>query len=103
MSGAEFVLMPFMVALGIGLFIGLDRERSKGEGPARSAAGIRTFAVASLLGAVSVRIGGDALLAGVIERVRRAFRWQKFCKPSKSSSAKPQILSGCAMSYFAVA
>ena len=63
MSGAEFVLMPFMVALGIGLLIGMERERRKGEGPARSAAGIRTFAVASLLGAVSVRIGGDVLLA----------------------------------------
>lgn len=63
MSGAESVLMPFMVALGIGLLIGLERERRKGEGPARSASGIRTFAVASLLGAVSVRIGGDVLLA----------------------------------------
>ena len=63
MSGAESVLMPFMVALGIGLLIGMERERRKGEGPARSASGIRTFAVASLLGAVSVRIGGDVLLA----------------------------------------
>jgi len=63
MSGTGSVLMPFMVALGIGLLIGLERERRKGEGPARSAAGIRTFAVASLLGAVSVRIGGDVMLA----------------------------------------
>ena len=66
MSGAESVQMPFMVALDIGLFIGLECERSKGEGPARSAAGIRTFAVASLLGAVSVRNLLAVAAAGVI-------------------------------------
>ena len=87
MSGAEFVLMPFMVALGIGLFIGLDRERSKGEGPARSAAGIRTFAVASLLGAVSVRIGGDALLAGVME-----LAFSGAPSAGRSSASRGQVL-----------
>jgi len=35
------------VALGIGLLIGAERERRKGEGPSRSPAGIRTFTVAS--------------------------------------------------------
>jgi hypothetical protein len=34
----------FAVALGLGLLIGLERERSKGEGPTRGPAGIRTFA-----------------------------------------------------------
>ena len=42
------------VALGIGLLIGAERERSKGTGPDRESAGIRTFTIASLLGAVSV-------------------------------------------------
>jgi uncharacterized membrane protein (DUF4010 family) len=42
------------VALGIGLLIGAERERSKGTGPDRSSAGIRTFTIASLLGAVSI-------------------------------------------------
>lgn len=51
------------VALGIGLLIGIERERRKGSGPARSVAGIRTFAVAALLGAVSMLLGGDILLA----------------------------------------
>ena len=50
-------------ALGIGLLIGIERERRKGEGPLRRAAGIRTFAVASLLGAVSQMLGGTVLLA----------------------------------------
>ncbi len=42
------------VALGVGLLIGAERERSKGTGPDKSPAGIRTFTIASLLGAVSI-------------------------------------------------
>ncbi len=53
----------FAVALGIGLLIGLERERSKGEGPARRPAGIRTFALATLLGAIASHLGGIPLLA----------------------------------------
>lgn len=53
----------FCVALGIGLLIGLERERSKGEGPSRRPAGIRTFALASLLGAVAFHLGAAWLLA----------------------------------------
>lgn len=48
--------LDLAVALGIGLLIGAERERRKGEGRARSAAGIRTFAIASLLGAVSIKV-----------------------------------------------
>ncbi len=41
------------VALGCGLLIGLERERRKGVGQDRAAAGLRTFAVAALLGAIA--------------------------------------------------
>ncbi|MDU6668799.1 MAG: MgtC/SapB family protein, partial [Bradyrhizobium sp.] len=58
-------LVAIVVALGIGLLIGLERERRKGEGPGRSPAGLRTFAVASLAGAISMLIGGKMLLAVV--------------------------------------
>jgi uncharacterized membrane protein (DUF4010 family) len=51
------------VALGIGLLIGAERERRKGEGPLRSTAGIRTFTATSLVGAVSIIVGGELLLA----------------------------------------
>ncbi len=50
-------------ALAIGLLIGAERERRKTESPGRSAAGIRTFAVAALLGGVSFMLGGYVLLA----------------------------------------
>lgn len=49
-------------AVAIGLLIGAERERRKEEGPSRSAAGIRTFAIVSLIGAVAVAIGNEWLL-----------------------------------------
>jgi uncharacterized membrane protein (DUF4010 family) len=45
--------LNIVVALGIGLLIGAERERNKGSGPERSPAGIRTFALTSLLGSIS--------------------------------------------------
>lgn len=59
----DSVIVNFAVALGIGLLIGAERERRKRSGPVRSPAGIRTFAVTSLAGAVSVVAGGEILLA----------------------------------------
>lgn len=59
----DFIIFKLAVALGIGLLIGLERERRKGTGPSRSPAGIRTYAVTSLAGAVSLAIGGELLLA----------------------------------------
>lgn len=51
------------MALGIGLLIGAERERRKGEGPSRSPAGIRTFTITSLAGAISFIVGGELLFA----------------------------------------
>jgi uncharacterized membrane protein (DUF4010 family) len=59
------VILNLAVALGIGLLIGAERERRKGEGPSRSPAGIRTFSVTSLAGAISFIVGGAVLLAVV--------------------------------------
>ncbi|WP_295145461.1 DUF4010 domain-containing protein [uncultured Reyranella sp.] len=60
------LLLGFVVALGVGLLIGIDRERKKGEGPGRGAAGLRTFTLASLAGATGAAAGGDLLLAAVV-------------------------------------
>ena len=51
------------VALGIGLLLGVERERHKGRGPERGPAGIRTFALVALLGGLSYRVGGVAVTA----------------------------------------
>lgn len=44
-------------ALGCGLLMGLERERRKGQGPHRALAGMRSFTLASLMGAASMLLG----------------------------------------------
>src|SRR5262245_1903285 len=61
MGFTEQLAVRMAIALGIGLLIGAERERRK-NGPGRSAAGIRTFSLVSLVGALSLAIGGEALL-----------------------------------------
>ena len=51
------------VALGCGLLIGLDRERRKGQGDDRRAAGLRSFTVASISGAMAQAVGEPGLVA----------------------------------------
>ncbi len=60
LNGSQWHLL---VALGIGLLIGLERERRKGHGPDREAAGVRTFALVALLGGLCAAFGGVAVLA----------------------------------------
>ncbi len=52
-------------ALGCGLLMGIERERRKGDGPFRSLAGVRSFALAALSGAAAALIGSTALVAVV--------------------------------------
>ncbi|CAH0170714.1 uncharacterized membrane protein (DUF4010 family) [Pseudomonas sp. PvR086] len=52
-------------ALGIGMLVGLERERHKGRGDSRACAGLRTFAITALLGYVAMQIGGG-LLVGIM-------------------------------------
>lgn len=60
------------VALGCGLLVGVERERRKGKGPTRGFAGLRSFALASVMGAAAALTGlpalvvtGAAFLAGL--------------------------------------
>lgn len=55
----------YLTALGIGLLLGLERERSQGGGPA----GLRTFALASVLGAVAMQLGGVVLLGVAVATI----------------------------------
>ncbi len=52
----------FAIAAGVGLMMGLERERSKGVGSSRSPAGIRTFTLAALVVAIADHLGGVPLL-----------------------------------------
>ena len=46
--------LRFAVALGLGMLIGLERERSKSE---EGGAGVRTFALIALTGAIAGYLG----------------------------------------------
>jgi uncharacterized membrane protein len=60
------VVWNLATALGCGLLIGAERERRKGQGAARDPAGIRTFAIASLGGALATLAGGPWLLVAAV-------------------------------------
>jgi uncharacterized membrane protein (DUF4010 family) len=51
------------VALGVGLLVGIERERRKGQGPQREAAGMRTFTLVTVAGALAQSVGTGALVA----------------------------------------
>jgi len=59
-TAAHTPAVGLAVALGCGLLIGIERERRKGQGPNRAAAGVRTFTIASLTGALSQTIAASA-------------------------------------------
>lgn len=57
-----------VVAFGAGLLVGVERERRKGQGPERHAAGLRSFLVAAMAGAagqVVSPLAAAVALAGV--------------------------------------
>ena len=52
-GGLPEALAVLATALGCGLLIGIERERRKGSGPGRALAGLRSFAITSVTGAVA--------------------------------------------------
>jgi uncharacterized membrane protein (DUF4010 family) len=58
----ETLAVRLAISLAIGLLIGAERERRKGDGAGRHPAGIRTFAIASLAGGLSLAFGSEAVL-----------------------------------------
>ena len=56
-------IQPFLVALAIGLALGLERERSHSR---KLPAGSRSFALLSLVGAVAASLNQWAVLVGLV-------------------------------------
>lgn len=56
-------ILVLLEALGIGLLIGIERERNTTATDATATVGVRTFALASLIGALSQIAGGWPLVA----------------------------------------
>lgn len=57
------VFAGFLVALGSGLLIGIERERRKGTGAHRAVAGVRTFTLVAVAGALAQALGQPWLVA----------------------------------------
>ena len=78
MSALSQTWIHFAIALGIGLLIGSERERHKGCGATRGAAGIRTFALAALVGALGNYLQNEILLvimaAGMVVLVALGYK-----------------------------
>jgi uncharacterized membrane protein (DUF4010 family) len=56
---------PFLLALAIGLLMGIERERAQGDGPKHDPLGSRTFTLIALLGAVAAHLD-DRVLAAIV-------------------------------------
>lgn len=54
-------MLPFLTAITIGLLIGIERERSKGQDEASPVAGARTFPLLALLGVLSAFLNNNIL------------------------------------------
>ena len=93
MDGLQETFVGLGVALGIGFLIGVDRERRKGSGAARGAAGVRTFVLVALLGAAGHLVGertGLLLAVGVTTVLAAVSYW-------RSSEEDPGLTTGAAL------
>jgi uncharacterized membrane protein (DUF4010 family) len=84
--------IEFAVALGVGLLIGVERELRKGSGPERAAAGVRTFVLLALAGALAQWLGPAALLVAGI-----AVALLVFASYRRSGPADPGLTTEVAM------
>lgn len=56
---------PFLLALALGLLMGIERERAQADAPTRDPLGSRTFTLLALLGAVAAHLQ-DRMLSSVL-------------------------------------
>lgn len=111
--------MGLAVALGAGLLVGLERERRKGQGDDREAAGLRTFMVAALAGAVAQMLSqalAVVVLAGVAGLAALSYWRSRSRDPGLTTElallattligmlavAQPALAAGCAVLLAAV-
>jgi len=86
-------MVGLAVALGVGLIVGIERERRKGDGDRRAAAGLRTFAITALAGAVAQLLPVPALVpigAALVAVLAAVSHW-------KSRSSDPGMTTEIAL------
>jgi len=106
LAGNGPLLLGLAVALGGGLLIGLERERRKGDGPARRAAGIRSFALVALAGGLAQALGQPALVAvgaaAVVLLAGLAYGFDRWRAAARPADADPGMTTELALvvTYF---
>lgn len=92
------------VALGVGLLIGLDREKHKSAGTAAQSAGVRTFTLVALLGGMAALVHSDVMLAvagaGVVMLNAMSYRANQIQYPGLT--AEFALLAAFAIGFMAV-
>ncbi len=77
------------VAVAVGLLIGLDREKQKSAGDAADTAGVRTFTLVALLGAIAALLRSDIMLAvtgaGVVVLAALSYRADRARHPGQTT------------------
>ncbi|MFZ8986082.1 MAG: MgtC/SapB family protein [Steroidobacteraceae bacterium] len=86
-------VLGFAAALGIGLLIGIERERSKGSGPERGPGGVRTFALFAMAGAAA-RLLNEAWTVPVVLAAAAALAVASYLR---SSSRDPGLTTEVAL------
>lgn len=92
-TAPQDAILGLAVALGVGLLVGVERERRKGAGAQRAAAGLRTFAIAALAGALAQLVHAPSLVpvgAALVALLAAVSHW-------KSRSADPGITTEIAL------
>lgn len=78
-----------IVAVAVGLLIGVDRERHKHAEPGPITAGLRTFTLTSLLGAIAALVQSDLMLvvagAGVIVLIALSYLRRQAVHPGQTT------------------
>ncbi len=97
-------ILELSVALGVGLLIGAERERRKVMGGETRSAGVRTFAVISLLGAVAEIIHHPFLLTATLlitGGIALFSHWQKSSEESGITTELSMVLT-CMLGSLAI-
>jgi len=99
MDGVPPQNVGLAVALGCGLLIGIERERRKGRGPRREAAGLRSFAVVAASGGVAqwVDVPGLVVAGALLVAALATIAYARSQRGSPSAGADPGLTTEIAL------
>ena len=82
---------PFLLALALGLLIGIERERSLAGRGEHVALGARTFTLLALLGAIAAHTGSTAVAAVLAAFAGALARYERAADPPKAPAPAERL------------